>query len=131
MSARESGGARQRLVADAVGLVGLRAETLVTVRLVVAEVALEPHDLRVPLEREHVRRDAVEEPAVVADDDRAARELEERVLERAEGVDVEVVGGLVEQQDVAAAAEHLREMHTVALAARQVTDLLLLVGALE
>src|SRR5438477_5274613 len=32
-------------------------------------VALEPHDLAVAFEREHVRGDSIEEPAVVADDD--------------------------------------------------------------
>src|SRR4029079_18817540 len=62
---------------------------------------------------------------------RAARELEQRLLERAQRVDVEVVRGLVEEQDVAAAAEGLREVDAVALAAREVADLLLLVAALE
>jgi hypothetical protein len=88
--------------------------------------------LAVALEGEDVGGDAVEEPAVVADDHGAAGEfLEQRVLERAQGVDVEVVGRLVEQQQVAAALEQLGEVHAVALAARQHADLLLLVGALE
>src|SRR5207245_6567665 len=52
---------------------------------------------------------AVEEPAVVADDDGAAREIDERVLERAQRVDVEVVGGLVEEEEVPAAAQELRQ----------------------
>ena len=46
-------------------------------------------------------------------------------------VDVEIVGRLVEQQHVGAALQHLGEMHAVALAARELADLLLLVGALE
>ena len=46
---------------------------------------------------------AVEEPAIVGDDHRAAGEREQRLLERAQRVDVEVVGRLVEQQQVAAA----------------------------
>ena len=75
--------------------------------------------------------DAVEEPAVVADDHRAAGEGEERVLEGAQRVDVEVVGRLVEQQHVAAAAQHLGQVDPVALAARELADLLLLVAALE
>ncbi len=56
--------------------------------------------------------------------------LEQRLLQRAEGVDVEVVGGLVEQQHVAAALEQLGQVDAVALAAGEVADLLLLVGAL-
>ncbi len=75
--------------------------------------------------------DAVEEPAVVGDDDGAAGEGEQRLLERAQRVDVEVVGRLVEQQHVAAAAQQLGEVQAVALAAGELAELLLLVGALE
>src|SRR5512143_7345 len=49
-------------VLDAVRLVGLGADALVQVLLVILVVALEEHDLRIALERQHVRRDAVEEP---------------------------------------------------------------------
>jgi hypothetical protein len=82
----------ERLVPDRIGLVGLGAEAAVAVGLVVLVVALKPFDLAVALERQHVSRDPVEEPAIVADHHRAAGELEERVLERAQRVDVEVVG---------------------------------------
>jgi hypothetical protein len=53
----------------------------------------------------------------VGDDHGAARERKERLLERAQGVDVEVVGRLVEQQQVAAAAQQLGEVQPVAFAA--------------
>jgi hypothetical protein len=46
----------------------------------------------------------------VGDDHRATRELEERVLEAAEGFDVQVVGRFVEQQQVAALLEGEREV---------------------
>src|SRR5258708_1345672 len=118
-------------VLDPMGLVGLGAQAAVPVGLVVLVVPLEPDGGAVPLEGEHVRRDPVEEPAVVADDDDAAAELQERVLERAQRVDVEVVGRLVEEQQIAAALEELGEMDAVALTAREVLDLLLLVRALE
>src|SRR5689334_4808154 len=121
----------QRLVLDAMRLVGVGAEALAAVGLVVGEVALEPAHLGVALEREDVRGDAVEEPAVVADDDRAPREREQGVLERAHRVDVEIVGRLVEQQHVAALREHLGEVHAVALTTRELADRLLLIGALE
>ena len=67
----------------------------------------------------------------MGDHHRAAGEREQRVLERAQRVDVEIVGGLVEQQQVAAAAQQLGEVHAVALAAGERADLRLLVGALE
>ena len=62
------------LVLDPVGLVGGGAELLVPVLLVFGEVPLEPSHLAVPFERQDVRGDAVEEPAVVGDHDRAAGE---------------------------------------------------------
>ena len=95
------------------------------------EIALEPFDLAVALESEDVGGEAVEEEAVVADHHGAAGEILERVLERAQGLDVEVVGRLVEQEDVAAVLEHLGQVDAVALAAGQLADLLLLVGAAE
>src|SRR5205085_7436681 len=101
------------------------------VLLVSLEIALEPFDPAVALEREDVGREAVEEEAVVADDHRAAGEILERVLKRTQSLNVEVVGRLVEQQDVAAVLEHLGEMNPVAFAARQLADLFLLVGPAE
>jgi hypothetical protein len=71
-------------------------------RLVVADVALEPADLAVALEGEDVRRDSVEEPAIVADDDDATGERFQAGFECAERVDVEVVRRLIEEEDVPA-----------------------------
>src|SRR5881628_2384499 len=95
-------GRGQLLVAQPVRTLGFSPEALLAVRLVVGVVALEPHHAPLVLEGEDVRGDAIEEPAVVADDGGAAREVEQRVLEGAQRVDVEVVGGLVEEQHVAA-----------------------------
>ena len=107
-------------------LVGGGAEAALAVGLVVLIVPLEPHHLAVAFEREHVRRDAIEEPAIVADDDGAAGEVQQRLFERAQRVDVEIVGRLVEQQQVAALLQQLRQVDAVALAARQRADLPLL-----
>jgi len=57
-------------------LIRVCAESALLVFLVLLEVAGEPFHVAVALEREDVRRDAVEEPAIVADDDDAAREAE-------------------------------------------------------
>src|SRR5689334_8135188 len=72
--------AREFLVLDAVRDGGVGAEPAHLVGLVVLEVALEPLDMAVALEGEHVGRDAVEEPAIVADDHRAAGEILQRLL---------------------------------------------------
>ena len=96
------GSSRQLPVFDAVRLVRRGAQAPVPVGFVILVVALEPHHLAFPFEGQHVRRDAIEEPPIVADDDDAPGELQERLLERAQRIDVEVVSGLVEQQHVAA-----------------------------
>src|SRR6516164_9207040 len=96
---------------------GIGAEPAHLVLLVLLEVAREPLDVAVALERQNVRGDAVEEPAIVADDDGAAGKILERLLERAQRIDVEIVRGLVEQQHIGARLEHLGEMHPVPLAA--------------
>src|SRR5688500_19716588 len=92
----------QRLEPQAMRLRTFRAEATLLVFLVLAVVALEELDVRVAFEGEDVRRDAVQEPAVVRDDEGIARELEQRGFERAQGFDVEVVRRFVEQQHVAA-----------------------------
>ena len=107
------------------------AQAAALVFLVGLEIAFEPFDVAVAFEGEDVRRQAIEEEAVVADDHRAAGEVLDRFLERAQRLDVEVVGRLVEQQHVAAGLEHLGHVDAVALAARELADVLLLVLALE
>ena len=67
----------------------------------------------------------------MGDDHRAARELEQRVLEGGQGLHVEVVGGLVEEQQVAALLEGQGQVQAVALTAGEHAGLLLLVRALE
>ena len=107
-------------------LVGGGAKAPLAVGFVVLIVPLEPHHLAVALERQHVRRDPIQEPAIVADDHGTAGEVQQRLFERAQRIDVEIVGRLVEQQQVAAAPQQLGQMDAVALAARQRADLPLL-----
>ena len=74
--------------------------------------------MAVALERQDVRAQAIEEEAIVADDHGTARERLQRLFERTQRFDVEVIGRFVEQQDVAALLQHLRHMDAVALTAR-------------
>ena len=62
----------------------------------------------------------LEQVPVVRDDDQRARPAVEQVLERGEGVGVEVVGRLVEQQHVGLADEQPQQLQPPALAAGQV-----------
>src|SRR3546814_7508650 len=78
--------------------------------------------MRVALEGEDVGGDAVQEPAVVRDHEGVARELEQRVFERAQGLDVEVVGRFVEQQHVAALQQRLGQVQAAALRSEEHTS---------
>ena len=66
------------------------------VSLVVAIATFIEHDFSIALEGKYMCADAVEEPAVVADNDGASGEVFETFLERTQGVYIDVVGGLVE-----------------------------------
>src|SRR5262245_4821763 len=127
--------ASEPAVGDPVRACCLGTEPLHLVGLVVGEVAFVPEPLRRvlvgALPGQDVGRDPVEEPPVVGYDDGAAGELQQRVFERLQGLDVEVVGRLVEQQQVAADLEGQGEVEPVALAAGQHADRLLLIGTFE
>ena len=75
--------------------------------------------------------DAIQEPAVVGDDHRATGESQHRFFQRTQGLDVQVVGGLVQQQQVAALLKRECQIDPVALATGQDAGLLLLIGSLE
>src|SRR5450631_2320316 len=94
----------QWFVADSMRLCGIFAFTLLVILDVFLIVAFEPEDLRVALEGQDVRCDAVQEPAIVRDDDRATRERHQRILERAQRFDVEAIGRRSE--------EHTYELHS-------------------
>jgi hypothetical protein len=64
-------------------------------------------------------------------DHRTSRKVDERIFECAQRVDVEIVRGLVEQQEITARHERLGEMQTIALPARQIADPLLLIRPTE
>lgn len=91
-----------RLVAEALGTGFLIAQAATLVFLVLAVVAGEERPLRIALGRQDVRGDPVQEPAVVRDDQAAAGKLQQGVFQRPQGFHVQVVGGLVQQQHVAA-----------------------------
>src|SRR5699024_5186030 len=120
---------------DTVGPCCLRPEAFELVLLVALEVALEPvpgrRVLRRPFPGENVSRDAVEEPAIVRDDHGATRELFECVLQRPQGFHVQVVGRLVQQQQITALFESQRQVQAVAFTAREHTGTFLLIGPFE
>src|ERR1700730_8155983 len=123
--------AAELLVLDAMRNGRIRSEPSHLVLLVILEIAFEPFDATVAFEGQNVRRDTVEEPAIVADDDGTTGKILQRLFQRAQRVHVEIVGGLIEQKHIGARLEHLGEMNAVPLAAGKLADLLLLIRALE
>ena len=55
--------------------------------------------------------DVVEEPMIVRDYDQESSKIPHKDLEPANGYDVEVVGGLIEQQDIGSAGQNLSQQH--------------------
>jgi hypothetical protein len=64
----------------------------------------------------------VEEGAVVRDQHQRCRASRAAALQPGDGVEVEVVGGLVEQQHVGRGHQRLRQRHALLHAARQLAD---------
>ena len=124
-----------QLAVQAVRAGRVLAEAGHTVLLIGLEVAFEPvpfgRVLVIALPCEDMRGDSVKEPTVVGDHHGATRECEQRVLERLQGFDVEVIGRFVEQQQVAALLQGQGQVQTIAFATGQHAGELLLIGALE
>ena len=122
--------ARELAVRHAVRVRGSLAQAGDLVLLVRLEVALEPvpvvGSLLSTLPREDVGGDAVEEPTVVGHNDGAAGERQEGIFQGTEGLDVEVVGRLIQQEEVAALLEGECQVQAVALTTGQDAGRLLL-----
>ena len=119
----------QLAIADAFGF--FEPQALSLIRLVLRVVALEIEDTPLAFEGQDVGADTVEEPTVVADDDGTAGKGLKTFLKSPEGVDVDIVRGLVEQQHIAFLLQGDGQMQAVTLTAREHATLLLLVGSAE
>ncbi len=107
----------QALVLRPVWLICVVAETAFAIFLVFAVAAFEEEYFAGLLERQRMRGNAIQEPAIVRDDHGAAGEVEQGLFQGAQGFDVEVVGRLVEQQQVATALQQLGQVQAVAFTA--------------
>src|ERR1700733_4822379 len=107
----------QWFVADSMGLSGIFAFAFLVILNILLIIAFEPDNLGVALEGEDMGRDAIEEPAIVRDDHRAARKGHQGILERAQCFDIEIIGRFVEQQNVAAGLQYLGKVYPIALTA--------------
>src|SRR5690606_14378836 len=105
------------LEAQTVRLGAFLAEAALLVLLVLAIVALEELHVRITLERQNVRGDTVQEPAIVADHQRHDGEPPQRTPERTQRLDLETVGRLRERQRGAPRRQRIRRGQTAAATA--------------
>ena len=63
--------------------------------------------MTIPFEREDVGCDSVQEITIVRDEYHTAREFFDRFLERTERLHIEIVGRLIENQDIRSRQEQL------------------------
>jgi hypothetical protein len=87
--------------------------------LVAADVFL---NSSVALERERARDDVVEKRAIVTDEEQRSRPLDELFFEQFERLEIEIVGRLVENQDVGRPGQQARQKQPVSFAAREGLD---------
>lgn len=116
---------------QAVRLIRVLTEALLAIFLVFRIVPVKEHNRRIAFKRHNVRSDAIEEPAVVADDQYAAREIFQTVFKGTHGVYVNIVRRFVKQDDVGTGFEHPGGVYAVPFAAGQDVNLLLLIRARE
>ena len=62
--------------------------------------------------------EAIEEPAIMGDHHGAARIILKRVFQGPQGIDIEIVGGLIKQQHIRPGLQHPGDVNTVALTTR-------------
>src|SRR5215475_14243804 len=105
------------------------AKAILSIGLVFRIVAVKPNNLAVAFEGKDMSRDPVQEPAIMRDNNGAASETFQRLFERAQSVDIQIVRWFIEQQNVGAFLQHLRQMNTIALAPGERANLFLLVRA--
>ena len=122
---------RSRLGLGPTPRVGVRSAVALTQRQVevgspalevLVHAARQHRDLAVAEQRPDRVDDPLEEVAVVGDHDERARPAVEEVLEDVEGLDVEVVGGLVEEQHVGLGEQQPQQLEAAALATGQVAE---------
>ena len=79
-------------------LIGIPAFALLKILEVTGIISRKPMHMTIALKGHDMRRDPVEKPAIVGDNNRATGKSFQRFLQRANGIHIEVVGGLVEQK---------------------------------
>ena len=105
----------QLTVFDAARYRCVGAQTLSAIRFILCPIPLKKRYTAVSFKGEDMGGDTVQKLSIVADDHRAAAEIKKGFFQGPQGVDVQVVGGLIQQEHIGLLLEDLGQMHPVAL----------------
>ena len=108
----------QLSVFDAAGYRCAGTQTLSAIRFIFRPVPLEKRYTAVPFKGEDMGGDAIQKPSIVADDHRTAAEIKKGFFQGPQGVHIQIVGGLIQQEHIGLLFEHFGQMHPVALPTR-------------
>ena len=117
----------QRFEASVLWAIGIGTETFMPLLLVDLVISLAPHNGTVRFKGQDVSRDPIEEPAIVAHDHRTAAEVRQTFFKGAQRINVQIVCWFVEQHQIAAGPQQLRQMHAVTFTTGKLPDKLLLI----
>ena len=92
------------------------------IRFVSRVITVIEEDFAVAFESQNVRRHTVKEPAIMTDHHHATDKAFHAVFKRTHRVDVDVIGRLIEQDDIGALLQHARQMHAITLSARKISN---------
>ena len=90
----------QLLILKPLWLVGGNAETFAALLFVGLVIPFAPMDVGVSFKGENMGSDSVEEPAIMADHHDTADEVQDRLFQRTQGINIKIVRRFVEQQQV-------------------------------
>ncbi len=108
-------------------LYGIVTQTHLLILFVVGVAALKPEYLAIAFVSQDMRADTIQEPTVVADHYSATGKVLQTFLQRTQGIHVDIIGRLVQQQYVGLRFECQGQVQTVSLTTRQHAAFLLLV----
>ena len=113
------------------GLIRRNSKTTLSIGLVLGIVSFERDNAALTFKGQNMGGDAIEEPPVMADHHHGARKVFEGLLQRPQGIHIQVICGLVQKKDVRSFLEHSCEVDAVSLSPGKDPDLPLLIGARE
>ena len=94
------------------------AQTPFFIFFVIGEVSLKPFNMTLAFIGENMGCDAIEEEAIMRDNNCATRKIHQSLFKRAQCIDIKIIGWLVKQQNIGTALKHFSKMHAITFTTR-------------